>query len=145
MWIDISRGIAALKSAWSLDTTLAAAETATSIEAISSADFLDEASNYIHAGRHQGAAILAGDALELTLRKLCAANGVYVSAKTTIDVMNAELARKGVYTDEVEQRLCAAASLSEKATCGLWSECSKDDVELMLAEVRAFTLEHAIF
>jgi hypothetical protein len=145
MWIDISRGIAALKSAWSLDSTLAPAETATSTGPISSGDFLDEAENYIHAGRHQSAAMLAGDALELTLRKLCAANSVYVSAKTTIDVMNSELVRKGVYNDEVEQRLSAAASLSEQATCGLWSEFTRDDVERMLAEVRAFTAEHAIF
>ena len=145
MWIDISRGIAALKSAWSLDSTLVPAETATSAGPISSADFLDEAQNYIHAGRHQSAAMLAGDALELTLRKLCTANSVYVSAKTTVDAMNSELVRKGVYNDEVEQRLSAAARLADNATCGLWSELSKDDVELMLAEVRAFTAEHAIF
>jgi hypothetical protein len=145
MWIDISRGIAALKSAWSLDSTLAPAETGTSFVAVSSTDFLDEAENYIHAGRHQGAAMLAGDALELTLRKLCAANSVYVSAKTTIDVMNSDLVRKGVYNDDVEQRLSAAARLADNATCGLWSECSKNDVERMLAEVRAFTAEYAIF
>jgi 3-oxoacyl-[acyl-carrier-protein] synthase III len=106
-------------------------------------DFLSEAEKHLETGRHQSAAILAGDALEDTLRKLCAANCVVLSAKASAEIMNAELGSRGIYDDEMQQRLHRAATLSDKANCGLWSDFSKDDVELMLAEVRAFAAEHA--
>jgi hypothetical protein len=143
MWIDITRGMAALKSVWNVGSTETAGETVISSGEIPSTEFLAEAQIYIQMGRHQSAAILAGDALENTLRQLCVAHSVAVPGRATVDGMNAELARKGVYDPAVEQRLSVAASLSDKANCGLWSELSKDDVEMMLAEVRAFAEEHA--
>jgi hypothetical protein len=56
--------------------------------------------------------------------------------------MIAELARMGVYDSLVEQQLSECTSLHEKAVTGLWSEVSKNDVESMLRELRAFVVEH---
>jgi hypothetical protein len=141
MWNDLTRGVAALKSAWSFDSIVPPADTACSVE--DAPDFLREAETYFEIGRHHSAAILAGDALESTLRKLCTDHCVDVCSRSTVDGMNAELARKGIYDDVIEKRLSAAADLHEKANCGLWSEVSKDEVEAMIAEVRAFAAEHA--
>ena len=143
MFIDITRGVAALKSVWSLGSQACDAETATVCQGDNAPEFLDEAQTYITLGRHHSAAILAGDALESTLRKLCATHSVEVPSNSTLDNMNAELARMGIYDDHTEQRLSAASDLREKANCGLWSEVSKDDVEAMIAEVRTFASEYA--
>ncbi len=144
MWMDITRGMAVLKAAWSFDSTDSPVETAT-VEEISAADlsgeFLTEAQNYLDMGRHQSAAILAGDAMEETLRRLCADNSVSLS-RPTVDGMIAELARQGVYDSLVEQQLSEFTSLTEKAMSGLWSEVSKDDVESMLRDLRAFVVDH---
>lgn len=143
MLTEITRGMAALMGVWSVAYPAEAGENVHLPHTDFVIHFLSEAEKYLETGRHQSAAILAGDALEDTLRKLCAANCVIVSTKASAEIMNAELASRGVYDDQMEQRLHRAASLSDKANCGLWSDFSKQDVELMVAEVRAFATEHA--
>jgi|GEM_PF-2815644 uncharacterized protein (UPF0332 family) len=143
MWNDLARGVAAFKSVWSFDSIVSPAEAGTVCGADAAPDFLNEAQSYVESGRHHSAALLAGDALESALRKLCVEHSVDVSSNATLNGMNAELARKGIYSDELEERLKAAADLREKADCGLWSEVAKDDVEAMIAEVRAFAAEYA--
>ena len=71
MWMDISRGMAVLKAAWSFSSTDTPSETTTVAEVGGtdlSGEFLAEAQSYLNMGRHQSAAILAGDALEEALR-----------------------------------------------------------------------------
>ena len=145
MWIDIMRGVAAIKSVWGFGPTRAAETTATMASYSSNADSLVDAESYIHMGRHQSAAILAGDALEATLHRLCKEYRVALPGKPTLEGMNARLAQMGVYDSEVEQRLSELQSLWEKANCGLWSEVSKADVETMLNEIRAFVSQHVVY
>ena len=143
MWTEITCGMAVLMGAWRATSPVEAGESMNPQPKDFVSDFLSEAEKHLESGRHQSAAILAGDALQDALRKLCAANCVIVSTKTSAEIMNAELASRGVYDDEMQRRLDNAASLSDKANCGLWSDFSKGDVELMLAQVRAFAAEHA--
>jgi len=143
MWTEISCGVAALMGAWGVVSPAEADESVNQGQKDFVVDFLLEAEKYLESGRHQSAAILAGDALEDALRRLCATNCVTVSAKASAEMMNAELASRGVYDDQMKGRLQRAATLSDQASCGLWSDFSKDDVGLMLAEVRAFAAEHA--
>ncbi|PYX38571.1 MAG: hypothetical protein DMG81_11435 [Acidobacteria bacterium] len=145
MWNDFTRGLAALKSVWSVGSTAEVAETAPIVLSLPTEDSLAEAQNYIHMGRHHSAAILAGDALEATLHHLCREYRVPLAGKPTIDGMNAQLAQIGVYDSQVEQRLGELQSLWEKANCGLWSEVSKSDVETMLGEIRTFVSEHIAY
>jgi hypothetical protein len=135
--------MAALLGAWSLASMVEADESVNLSQKDFLSGFLSEAEKCLETGRHQTAAILTGDALAGALRKLCAAHSVIVSARTSAEIMNAELGERGVYDDQMQQRLHTAASLSDKANCGMWSEFSKDDVQLMLAEVRSFVAEHA--
>lgn len=143
MWTEITRGFAALIGAWSVASAVQSGDRVNLPQKDFAIDFLSEAGKYLETGQHQSAAILVGDALEGTLRKLCATNCVIVSSNASAEFMNAELAGRGVYNDQVQQRLHRSAALSDKANCGLWSDFSKGDVELMLAEVRAFAEEHA--
>lgn len=143
MWTEITRGLAALTGAWSVPSPAEAGECLNSRQKDLVLHFLSEAKKYLETGRHQSAAIMAGDALEGALRKLCAANCVTVSAKASAEIMNTELASRGVYDDQMRQRLHRAVALSDEANCGLWSGFSKDDVELMLAEVHTFAAAYA--
>ena len=142
MRIDSTRGMAALRCAWSFGSTDAAAESGSNVGADLQAEFLAEAQRYMNMGRYQSAAILAGGALEETLKKLCVNFCIALPAKPTLDGMNAQLAKLGVYDTLMEQRLAELKNLSEKATCGLWSEVSKSDVETMLGEIRGFVSEY---
>jgi len=143
MWMDITRGMAVLKAAWTVSPTDAPVETAPMPAGGSdlTGDFLAEAESYLNIGRHQSAAILAGDALEEALRRLCSNNSVALT-RPTVNGMISELARKGVYDSLVEQQLSELTGLHEKAVTGLWSEVSKDDVECMLRDLRAFVVDH---
>ena len=143
MWTEITCGMAAVIGAWSAVSPAEADESVNLARKDFVVDFLLEAEKYLETGRHQSAAILVGDALQDALRKLCATNCVSISAKASAEIMNAELASRGVYDDQMKGRLQRAATLSDQASCGLWSDFSKDDVGLMLAEVRAFAAEHA--
>jgi len=144
MWMDITRGMAVLKAAWSFDSAETTVETTPVTEIAGTeltGEFLAEAQAYLNMGRHQSAAILAGDALEEALRRLCSDNSMEMS---TVDEMIAELARKGVYDSLVEQQLAECTTLHEKAMTGLWSEVSKTDVESMLRDLRAFVVDHVV-
>ena len=104
MWMDISRGMAVLKAAWSFDSADTAVETEPVAEIAGTeltGEFLAEAQAYLNMGRHQSAAIMAGDALEEALRRLCSNNSVALS---TVEDMIADLASKGVYDSLVEQQ-----------------------------------------
>jgi hypothetical protein len=142
MWMDISRGMAVLKAAWSFGSADTAVDTMTVSEIGGTeltGEFLAEAQAYLNMGRHQSAAIMAGDALEEALRRLCSNNSVALS---TVEDMIADLASKGVYDSLVEQQLSQCTVLHEKAMTGLWSEVSKNDVESMLRDLHAFVVDH---
>src|SRR6266850_43874 len=117
MWIDITRGMAVLKAAWTNTPAAEIAEIKPRIRPDASDDYLEQAETYFNLNRPQSAAILAGDVLEETLRKLCRANHVPLVSQLT--------------------------DIWEKATCGQWSDFSKNDVQNMLGQVRAFVTDHA--
>jgi hypothetical protein len=107
-----------------------------------SGDFLAEAQNYMNMGRHQSAAILAGDALEATLQRLCREYRVALPARPTVDDMNVRLAEAGVYDNQVERQVEDLRTLWDNANAGLWSEVTKSGVEVMMNEIRAFIVMH---
>jgi len=143
MWIDITRGMAVLKAAWTNTSAVEITEIKPRIRPDASDDYLEQAETYYNLGRPQSAAILAGDVLEETLRKLCRANHVPLVSRLTANDMNSELARRGVYGIDVAECLSQLTDIWEKATCGQWSDFSKNDVQNMLGQVRDFVTDHA--
>jgi hypothetical protein len=144
MWIDITRGMAVLKAAWTNTSAAEITETEPRIRPDACDDYLEQAETYFNLGRPQSAAILAGDVLEETLRKLCRVNHVPLVSRLTANDMNSELVKRGVYDTEVAECLAQLTEIWDKANCGLWSEFSKNDVQTMLGQVREFVANHAM-
>lgn len=142
MWIEITRGMAALKSVWGFSSTDSAVETGTTAGDDLTGEFLTEAQKYMTMGRHQSAAILAGDALEATLQRLCRDFCIALPARPTVEGMNEKLVQAGVYNSLVQEQVEAMRRLWENANAGLWSEVKRSAVESMMNQIRAFIAMH---
>ena len=101
-------------------------------------DFLEQAEHLLKSGYYAPAAVIAGSVLEDGLRKLCQRKNVQLSAKATIDPMNVELVKAGVYNTLMQKRITALADIRNKAAHGKWDEFNDKDVEQMIAQVRTF-------
>ncbi|MGB7208679.1 MAG: HEPN domain-containing protein [Pyrinomonadaceae bacterium] len=113
-------------------------DTRTLIEAEVFDDFLEQAEELFNKGYYQAAAVITGCVLEDGLRKLCDRNSIALPAKATIEPMNVELAKAGIYTKLVQKKITALADLRNKAAHGEWTEFTEKDVEDMIRDVRRF-------
>lgn len=100
-------------------------------------DFLDQAEHLLNQGYFTAAAVVAGSVLEDSLRKLCAKNGIALSAKPKLDTMNADLAKANVYNLLKQKQITALADLRNKAAHAQGG-FTKEDVESMIKDVRRF-------
>jgi len=106
-------------------------------------DFLTQADALLKQGYHVPAASVAGAVLEDTLRKLCEKNAIlYDPTKSSLNVLNTELARAGIYDKLVQKRITAEADLRNSADHGQFANVKPKDVEDMLSWVRRFVEEH---
>lgn len=105
-------------------------------------DFLDQAKHLLEKGYHVPAASLAGAVLEDGLRKLSENNSIPVPSQTKIDKLNADLARKGVYSKLVQKNITAYADIRNNADHGHFDKFDPDDVEAMTKWVSRFLAEH---
>ena len=105
-------------------------------------DLLEQAEALLEAGYHIPAASLAGAVLEDALRKLCARHRIGVAAKTNIDSLNSDLARKQVYNLLTQKEITAKADIRNNADHGRPSEFTKGDVQAMVKWVRTFAEQH---
>jgi hypothetical protein len=105
-------------------------------------EFLEQAEHLFEAGYFQPAAVIAGSVLEDGLRKLCEANSITLSLSPKLDSMNAELAKKAIYSKLVQKRVTALADLRNSAAHGKWEEFERSDVESMLRDIRDFMAKH---
>ncbi len=79
--------------------------------------------------------------LEDALRKLSEAKGIFVPDKTSIDKLNTELAKVGVYDKFVLKRITAIADVRNNADHGHFDKFKKEDVEDMLKWARRFSAD----
>jgi len=101
-------------------------------------EFLEQAEELFEKGYYQAAAVITGCVLEDGLRKLCDRDSITLPAKATIEPMNVELAKAGIYNKLIQKKITALADLRNKAAHGEWSEFSERDVEEMIRDVRRF-------
>ncbi|HEX7061543.1 MAG TPA: HEPN domain-containing protein [Woeseiaceae bacterium] len=104
-------------------------------------DFLEQAEHLFAQGFHVPAASLAGAVLEDTLRKLAESKGISVPGKTSIDKLNAELAKAGTYDKLVLKRITAIADVRNNADHRHFDKVKKEDVEDTLKWVRRFAAD----
>lgn len=112
--------------------------TRTAIEAEVFDDFLEQAQALFKGGYHQAAAVVAGAVLEDALRKICVAQNLAISDKATINPLNDELAKLGVYNMGWKKRIIALADTRNLAAHGKWDELNADDVKRMLRDIEDF-------
>ncbi|MGI9229820.1 MAG: hypothetical protein ACR2P9_08185 [Gammaproteobacteria bacterium] len=110
------------------------------------ADILGMAEHLHSKGYIGAAAILIGATLEDSLRKLADTNGVSLhdpkGKPRTIDPLNIELAKKGIYDSFIKQQITSWASLRNDAVHGHFKQCDPDRVENMLRFVQQFCSDH---
>jgi hypothetical protein len=99
---------------------------------------LDQATELLGGGYKDPACVVAGVALETTLKELCARNGI---AQSKLDRMNADLAKAGVYNVGMQKQITAWADRRNKAAHGDWSAYSSDDVGDMIRGVTRLIAE----
>lgn len=101
-------------------------------------DLLEQADALLSADYYQPAAVVAGCVLEDGLRKLCVANAIVLPDKPKLDVMNAELAKAGLYTKLTQKRITAIADIRNNAAHGKWNQFLRRDVEEAITWIRNF-------
>jgi hypothetical protein len=111
--------------------------TRTLIEAEIFDEFIEQAEELLAKNYFLASAVIAGCVLEDCLRKLCDRNSITLPAKATIEPMNVELAKAGIYNKLWQKKITALADLRNKAAHNLGG-FTKDDVEDMIRDVRRF-------
>ena len=106
-------------------------------------DELEQARELQASGYKAAAAVVAGVVLETTLQKLCGDRGIPVA---TLDKMNADLAKAGVYDKLIQKRVTMLADIRNKAalgdTVGLQRRRRKGQPLFVMRGRRIFRLIH---
>jgi hypothetical protein len=101
-------------------------------------EFLEQAEELFKKNYYQAAAVIAGCVLEDGLRKLGQRKIPNFPTDKTIDPMNVELAKAGIYNALWQKKIITLADLRNKAAHGKWTEFTKKDVEDMIRDMRRF-------
>ena len=105
-------------------------------------EFLEQATYFLKEGYFQVSAVIAGAVLEDTLRRLCVRENLPLSANPKLDVMNADLAKSGLYDKMIQKKITWLADVRNKAAHGKWNEFTEDDSEEMVRAVRRFVEDY---
>jgi hypothetical protein len=105
-------------------------------------DFLEQAEYLLESGFYQSSAVIAGSVLEDGLRRLCARNEIPLQSRPKMDTMNAELAKRGIFSSLQQKQILPLADLRNKAAHGKWDEFDKLDIENMIKMVREIMAKH---
>jgi hypothetical protein len=100
---------------------------------------LEQATELLKSGYAVAAAVIAGVVLETTIRELCNRNQI---PHATLDKMNADLSKAGVYNGIVQKRVTHLAAVRNSAAHGNETEFRSYDVKAMIDEVEQFLATH---
>lgn len=110
------------------------------------ADFLEMAEYLLTQGYRDSAAVMIGTVLEDSLRKLADANGISKtqssSRQLTINLLNVELAKAGVYGPLVQKQVTTWADLRNSAAHGHYNKYDSEQVKQMLLFVQKFCSDY---
>ncbi|MFQ5957293.1 MAG: DUF4145 domain-containing protein, partial [Candidatus Brocadiales bacterium] len=87
-------------------------------------DVLEQAQHLLDNGYKDPACVIAGVALETTLKKLCDKHSL---PKGKLDKMNADLAKAGIYNVGMLKQITAWADRRNNAAHGNWDTYTKED------------------
>lgn len=98
-------------------------------------DILDQAKTLLASGYKDLACILAGVALEATLKELCGRSGIELGKS---DKMNADLCKAEMYNMAKQKQITAWIDLRNKAAHGDWNAYDLADVDALVVGVERF-------
>lgn len=98
-------------------------------------DVLDQAKELLKNGYKDPACILAGIALEVTVKEMCTKQGI---KHGKLDKMNADLCKAGKYNTAKQKQITAWADLRNKAAHGDWDAYDHADVDDLIKGVERF-------
>lgn len=98
---------------------------------------LEQAKELLSKGYKLAAAVIAGVVLETALRDLCDDNSI---SHSKLDVMNAQLAKAGVYNKLQQKQITAIADIRNSAAHGKPEEFNDIDVQNMIRDVEGFLI-----
>jgi hypothetical protein len=102
---------------------------------ILSDDILDQAKELLGNGYKDPAGVLAGVALEVTLKEMCTKSGM---PHNKLDKMNTDLCKAGKYNMAKQKQITAWADLRNKAAHGQWSDYNQADISDFINGVERF-------
>jgi HEPN domain-containing protein len=100
---------------------------------------LEQASELLDSGYKDPACVVAGVAIETTLKELCTRNGI---THSKLDKMNADLCKAGVYNMGMQKQITAWAERRNKAAHGEWNDYNADDVADMIRGANRLIAEY---
>lgn len=110
------------------------------------ANFLEIGEHLLEEGYKDAAAVTIGAVLEDGLRELCKKNEISIikpnGAPMTIEPLNAELAKNGIYSKLVQKQVTSYAHIRNKSAHGQYEEYDKAQVGMMLLFVQGFSDQH---
>lgn len=102
-------------------------------------DILTQAEELINSGYKDPACVIAGVALEKSLKDLCSKNEI---APSKLDKMNADLYKKSIYNLGMQKQITAWADRRNNAAHGNWDQYTDDDVKEMINGIKRFIAEN---
>jgi hypothetical protein len=109
-------------------------------------DYLEMAASLLASAHKDAAAVIAGTALEVHVRALCAKNGVETvlpnGAPMKADAMNTELKKGGVYNEAQRKQVSAWMGLRNSAAHGDYRDYDRQQVRLLIDGVRDFVIKY---
>lgn len=105
------------------------------VRAEANQDILVQAAALLDAGHKDPACVVAGVALEQSIKELAARFGVEMAKA---DRLNAELCKKGAYNIAKQKQLTAWLDLRNRAAHGEWNSYSAPDVKDLISGVERF-------
>ncbi|WP_405954309.1 hypothetical protein [Streptomyces phaeochromogenes] len=116
------------------------------VHADTHSDYLEMAETLLGSEYKDAAAVIAGTALEVHVRALCAKNRIGVTlpsgASMRADGMNIELKKASVYSETQRKQVSAWMGLRNSAAHGDYEEYDKQQVRLLVDGVRDFMLKY---
>jgi hypothetical protein len=109
-------------------------------------DFLDQATELIDKDYKDAAAVIAGSALEVHIRLLCAKYGASTQLPSgqpkKADVMNADLVKAGAYSILQQKAITGWLAIRNAAAHGEYTKYTKEQVVAVISSVRDFIIDY---
>lgn len=108
---------------------------------------LEQASHFLDSGYTTAAAVTAGVVLETAIKELCKNNGIPIFPQNSnkpkrLDMLNADLAKAGIYTVLQQKRITALADIRNNAAHGNVDQFNVNDVKDMIRDVERFLIDY---